>query len=332
VISLDFELHWGMRDHLRPSDPSFAELSASRSVVVELCDLFAKRSIRATWATVGFLFASTKPELAPFLPATRPRYRQPELDPYGEQIGDDEESDPEHLAGSLVRLVASTPGQEVASHTFSHFYGLEDGQDEKSFRADLAAAQAIASGQGLHLTSLVLPRNQWNPRYTSAVLDNGFDSYRGPQPSWGHQAKQHDGHRALDRVARLVDTYAGVSPPPTMAWNQVQEDSGLCNVAASAFLRPFDPRRRLAEPLRQSRLRAGLRDAARRGRIFHLWWHPHNFSRHPQQSFALLNILFDEFDRLAGSEGMRSLSMRDVSETVRGYRTEPVGDDRGSAT
>ena len=197
-----------------------------------------------------------------FFLRTRPQYRQPELDPYGEQIGDDEESDPEHLAGSLVRLVASTPGQEVASHTFSHFYCLEDGQDETSFRADLAAAQAIAAQQGLQLTSLVLPRNQWNPRYASAVLDNGFDTYRGPQPSWGHQAKQQEKHTGLNRAARLVDTYAGVSPPPTMAWNQVLEDSGLCNVAASAFLRPFDPRRRLVEPLRQSRLKS--RAAGRR--------------------------------------------------------------------
>ena len=267
-----------------------------------------------------------------FLPATRPQYRQPELDPYRERIGDDEESDPEHLAGSQVRLVASTPGQEVASHTFSHFYCLEDGQDEKSFRADLAAARTIAGQQGLQLTSLVLPRNQWNPRYASAVLDNGFDTYRGPQPSWGHEARQQAKHSGLNRAARLVDTYVGVSPPPTIAWNQIQEGSGLCNVAASAFLRPFDPRRRLAEPLRQSRLKAGLRDAARRGRIFHLWWHPHNFSRHPQQSFTLLNKFLDEFDRLARTDGMHSLSMRDVSETIRGIRTRPTGGDQESAS
>jgi len=329
VISLDFELHWGMRDRVRPSDPAFTDLSASRAVVVELCDLFAQRGIRATWATVGFLFASTRSELAVFLPRTRPVYRQPELDPYRETVGDDEASDPEHLAGSQVRLVASTPGQEVASHTFSHFYCLEDGQDEESFRADLAAAQAIAAQHDLQLTSLVLPRNQWNPRYAAAVIDNGFNCYRGPQPSWGHKSKQHDKQNAFNRASRLVDTYTGLTPPPTMAWNQVQEDNGLCNVAASAFLRPFEPRRRLVEPLRQSRLRGGLRDAARRGRIFHLWWHPHNFARHPGQCFALLNNLLDEFDRLATSEGMRSLSMRDVAETVRGACTTPKpGDHR----
>jgi len=61
---------------------------------------------------------------------------------------------------------------------------------------------------------------------------------------------------------------------------------------------------------------SGLRDAARRGRIFHLWWHPHNFARHPDQSFAFLNRLLDEFDQLADREGMRSLTMRDVAASL----------------
>jgi hypothetical protein len=59
-----------------------------------------------------------------------------------------------------------------------------------------------------------------------------------------------------------------------------------------------------------------MRDAAHRRRIFHLWWHPHNFARHPEQSFAFLDQLLDEFDHLAHQEGMRSMSMRDVAASV----------------
>ncbi len=295
VISLDFELHWGMRDHLSRSDPGFAELSASRQVVTDLCDLFSSRGIRATWATVGFLFASTSWELAAYLPETRPHYDHPGLDPYSEPVGIDEASDPEHLAGSLVDLVACTPGQEVACHTFSHFYCLESGQNEVSFRADLEAAQAIAHRRALSLTSLVMPRNQWNPDYAQAVFDSGFTCYRGPQPSWGHSARSRDEQGPMRRAMRLTDAYLGFTPPPTTAWDDVLQADQLCNVPASAFLRPFNPRRRAIEPLRKARLKAGLRDAARRGRIFHLWWHPHNFSRHPRESFDLLNRLLDEF-------------------------------------
>jgi len=316
VISLDFELHWGMRDHVSRQSPAFTELAGSRQVVVDLAALFARRGIRASWATVGFLFASSEAELSGYLPEVRPAYRRQELDPYAETVGADEAADPEHLAGSLVRLVAATPGQEVASHTFSHYYCLEDGQHEEDLRADLAAAQAIASLQGLALTSLVLPRNQWNPRYAAAVRESGFTCFRGPQPSWGHRAQQNDDQGAVSRALRLVDSFGGLKPPPTTAWESVRGPDGLADVPASAFLRPYSPPRRHLEPLKHRRLVSGMRDAARRRRIFHLWWHPHNFARHPRESFDFLECLLDEFDQLAAQEGMRSMSMRDVATLV----------------
>lgn len=316
VISLDFELCWGMRDHADRDSAAFGDLTPSRQVVVDLAGLFGRRRIRATWATVGFLFASTGNELAGFLPDVRPRYRRIELDPYAEPVGEDERADPEHLAGSLVELVAATPGQEVASHTFSHFYCLEEGQDEVSFRADLAAARAIAAERGLFLTSLVLPRNQWNPSYALAVRDSGFDCIRGPQRSWAHRARRSGDHGPVQRAARLADSYGGVTPPPTTAWTAVTSEIGLNDVPASAFLRPYSPKLRHLEPLKKARLVAGLRDAARRHRIFHLWWHPHNFARHPRTNFAFLEELLDEFDKLAETEGMQSLSMRDVAQSV----------------
>jgi Polysaccharide deacetylase len=323
VISLDFELLWGMRDHSEGHGVVAADLVTSRDHVRQLADLLAGRSIRATWATVGLLFASTRTELEPFLPSTRPRYVHPELDPYVEPIGDDEESDPLRLAGSLVRHLAAAPGQEVASHTFSHYYCLEEGQDEQALRSDLAAARAIAGSLALPLTSLVLPRNQWNPDYAGAVRDSGFTSYRGPQPSWGHHAQRAETTSLARRAARLADTYVGLSPPPTFSWDALVESSGLINIPASAFLRPYSPTRRALEPRRRARLVAGLRSAARRGRLFHLWWHPHNFARHPQESFDLLRALLDEASRLGESEGLVSLSMADVAERVATEAPDP---------
>jgi peptidoglycan/xylan/chitin deacetylase (PgdA/CDA1 family) len=315
VISLDFELHWGMRDHVTRNDPLYGRLPSARAAVKDMLDVFVARDIRATWATVGFLFASTRDEVEATMPRERPSYPRRELDPYVEAIGIDEENDPEHLAASLVELIRSSAGQEVGSHTFSHYYCLEPGQDEAMFRADLAAAQTIALLRGVELTSLVLPRNQWNPAYAAAVVELGFRCIRGPQRSWGHRARA-GGHSALQRGARLAETYMGVSPPPTTRWDNVLLPSGLCDVPASAFLRPYAPDRKRLEPLRLARLRSGLRHAARYGRIFHLWWHPHNFSQYQSENFAFLDEILDEFDHLAATEGMRSLTMADVTATV----------------
>lgn len=313
VISLDFELHWGMRD-VYPSGSDFtAELIESRLVVGELARLFAERGIRATWATVGMLFASSRSELEAFIPSVRPRYELSELDPYTEEIGTDEESDPLHLAGSLVDLIASTPGQEVGSHTFSHYYCLEAGQNEQSLRADLASAKAIAEKKGVSLTSLVLPRNQWNPNYLQAVADSGFTCFRGPQPTWAHHSQKAATTGKLRRAARLIDTYTGAGAPPTASWKEVAPRLGVCNVPASAFFRPYTPRLSSLEVLQENRLKSGLRAAARRSRIFHLWWHPQNFANNKRENFGRLERLLDEFAKLSSSDGLRSLTMRDVA-------------------
>jgi peptidoglycan/xylan/chitin deacetylase (PgdA/CDA1 family) len=313
VISLDFELHWGLRDRVMRDDSSYGRLLVARDAVRDMLEVFTARRIHATWATVGFLFASTRDELRSYMPRERPRYHRAELNPYAETIGIDEEHDAEHLAGSLVDLIGRSAGQEVGSHTFSHYYCLEAGQDETAFRADLASARRIALRHGFELTSLVLPRNQWNPAYEAAVLELGFKSIRGPQRAWGHRARQRGKQTFLHRGARLADTYVGMSPPPTTDWQDVLRPSGLCDVPASAFLRPYDPGRKRLEPLRLARLRSGLRHAAHHGRIFHLWWHPHNFSQHRSENVALLQKVLNEFDTLARAEGMQSLTMAEAA-------------------
>ena len=114
-MSLDFELHWGTRDHLQRGDPDFKDLAASRQVVHATAYVFARRKIRATWATVGFLFASTQRELSTYIPKERPRYQRPEFNPYSEPVGSDEESEPEHLAGFARRPagIDRRPGDSV---------------------------------------------------------------------------------------------------------------------------------------------------------------------------------------------------------------------------
>ena len=271
-------------------------------MVTTLADLFVERNVRATWATVGLLFASTAADADQHMPALRPVYDRPELDPYREPIGRDEHEDPLHLAGSLVDRLRGLEGQEVASHTFSHFYCLERGPDEMAFRADLAAAQEAAAVYGLRLKSLVLPRNQWRDDYASAVLETGFECIRGPQPGWANRSRRGEETGLAVRAARLATTYAGPALH-TFGWDQVVEDSGLCNVPASTFLRPLSPRTRSLESLQYHRIVAGMRDAAQRGRILHLWWHPQNFVADPGANMALLERVLDELDRLRTAEG-----------------------------
>jgi hypothetical protein len=69
--------------------------------------------------------------------------------------------------------------------------------------------------------------------------------------------------------------------------------------------------------LRRWRVKAGLRAAARRGEVYHLWWHPHNFGTNLEENLAALKSILKEFHRLRDMYGMQSLTMAEVAKKAR---------------
>jgi peptidoglycan/xylan/chitin deacetylase (PgdA/CDA1 family) len=309
VISLDFELHWGVRDHAAVDGPYRANLLGARKAVPEMLDVFTEYGIRATWATVGALFAADRDELEHYWPQPRPHYENQALDPYDEPVGRSERDDPLHYAASLIERIAQAPHQELGSHTFTHYYCCERGQDEETFRADLSSAVAIARSRGVELRSLALPRNQVNPDYEQALRDAGFTSYRGNQCGWMHGGIV-TGEHLRRRAARVLDAYVPLSGSGVGSWPDGRQP---VNVAASRFLRPWSPRIRLAEPVRLSRITRAMTAAAETGGLFHLWWHPHNFGVDLPENLAVLRNVLAHYRRLFEKHDMRSLSMLDVA-------------------
>ena len=320
MLSLDFELHWGVRDHKAVDGPYAANLLGAREAVPAMLRTFADYDVACTWATVGFLFAKGGDELQSWRPARRPRYADPRLDPYAEPVGHDEASDPLHFAPSLIARIAAAPRQEVATHTHSHYYCLEDGGDAEAFAADLAAARVAAAARGATVRSIVYPRNQRNPAYDDVLRDAGIIAFRGTPAGRVHRARRGSETRLRHRVLRTADGFSPVGPSYLQRWEDVPQASGLCDVAASFFLRPQDPRLRALEPLRMARLRRAMKEAARDGRLVHLWWHPHNFGVRLSEHLAMLRALLDTFAECREREGMLSLGMADVAERALSLR------------
>ncbi len=314
MISLDFELHWGVCDRHPPDGSYRSSLLGARRAIPRMLALFEEFEIAATWATVGFLFATSRAELDRFSPHARPEYVDATLSPYAQWMGEDEGEDPLHYAPSLIEAICSTPRQEIATHTFSHYYCLEEGQTRETFQADLQAALALAARRGVRIESIVFPRNQHNPAYDEVLLANGITAYRGNPRGWMYR---EDTTRASTRrgrrAARLLDAYLPLSGPQTTPWSQARQANGLANVRASFFLRPYSPRLRRLEPLRLARLRESLRYAARGGHIFHLWWHPHNFGCHLEENLDFLRRMLAEFSACRERYGMRSLTMAEAA-------------------
>lgn len=314
VISLDFELYWGVRDKVSLEQYG-ANILGEQRVVPAMLEAFERRGIHATWATVGLLFFRTREELIAGLPARRPQYANPRLSPYPhiETIGDGEEKDKYHFGRSLIERVRATPHQEIASHTFGHYYCLERGQTPDDFRDDLRAAVRAAAPLGATLRSLVFPRNQCNDDYLGVCRDEGFTAYRGNPASWMFTGRADEHESTLRRALRVADAYISMTGHNTHALDVIRGPAPV-NVPASRFLRPFVPALAAAEGARLRRIKADMDDAARRGRLYHLWWHPHNFGANTERNLAFLDAVLAHFARLRERHGMRSLTMGEVAD------------------
>jgi peptidoglycan/xylan/chitin deacetylase (PgdA/CDA1 family) len=317
VLSFDFELHWGVRDHMPPNGRYLQNLVGARLVIPRLLKLFERYDIAATWATVGFLFASSRKELDQFRPATLPAYDNLALAPYAEPTGSDEQEDPIHFAASLVDQIRQTPGQEVATHTFSHYYCLEPGQTLEAFRADLRSAVAIAAERGVALRSIVFPRNQVNPAYASALLDAGISCYRGSENGWMYRPVAQSQNVAAMRAARLADSYFGLPGRQIVNWSEIPQADGLCNVRGSRFLRPYRSKLGPFEKLRLRRIAAEMNIAAESHGVYHLWLHPHNLGRNVEGNLEFFEEILRAYASCRSRFGMCSLSMNSVAELAR---------------
>jgi peptidoglycan/xylan/chitin deacetylase (PgdA/CDA1 family) len=330
VISLDFELHWGVRDHQPPHGPYRPNLLGARKAIPRLLELLERYGISGTWAIVGFLFARSREERRKFEPALRPRYHHRSVDPYAEPIGNGEDDDPLHFAPSLIEQIRHCSRQEIATHTFSHHCCREPGQTAETFKADLNSAIAIAADRGIQFRSIVFPRNQINsnPDYARAVLDAGITSYRGSERGWMHRGITSQERTLGLRLARFADTYIDISGRRIVPWDEILEPSGLCNIRASRFLWPHRPGLKGLEQKRLKRTIDQVKLAAMEDAIFHIWFHPHNFGIHMEQNLHVLETILQAFALARERYGMRSLSMNAVAEMVReGFRLPAVGSE-----
>jgi peptidoglycan/xylan/chitin deacetylase (PgdA/CDA1 family) len=311
VISLDFELHWGVRDHCILDAAERKRLLAARSVVPGILSAFRDHGVRATWATVGLLFARSREEAQECKPLRIPNYQQKEFDPYQESLGRDESEDPFHFAPSLIRDVALVPGQEIGSHSYSHYYSLESGQTEEEFKADVASAKRIAENSGYRLRSYVFPRNQVSVEYLPILRQAGFSAYRGTeQVASKAPVTFQKQRRPWMRALRLVDSYWNLNGCQTVEFPYGEEPAP---VDASRYLRPFSPVLRSLENVRLERIAAAMKMAAQSKRIFHLWWHPEDFAGYPERNLDFLRRVLGVYEKCRKDFGMSSLCMGDVT-------------------
>ena len=289
-----------------------------RQAVPAMLDLFRQQEVHATWATVGMLMFDERADLMRSLPQVRPTYHRGELSTYAglDAVGRNEQEDPFHFGLSLVHRIAATPHQEVASHTFSHYYCLEAGQTDEQFKADLAAANRSAHRLNIDPKSLVFPRNQFNERYLKLCRSAGIECYRGNETAWMYSARAGDESSNAQRALRLIDSHLNLSghhcatPRASAIGAAGTVSAGPIDIPASRFFRPIGPRpKRLLDRLRMRRIKLSMEHAANSNTLFHLWWHPHNFGANVADNIVFLREVLEQFARLRKQRKFQSWTM-----------------------
>lgn len=309
VISLDFELLWGVFDKVQWKEKK-KYFQNTRELIPRILELFKQYEISCTWATVGMLFNENWDEWEHNLPNVYPNYENESLSAYNfgrsVQIKETEEM---CFAPGLIKLIKETPGQEIGTHTYSHYYCLEPGQSLENFKSDLLLSRKMADKFDIQLNSLVFPRNQFNPEYLSICREVGISSVRSNPNNWYWQNTQKDGLK--HKIFRTGDAYLGLKDKSYGISEVVEVQNGLLAQKASRLLRPYSGNG-FADNLKLRRITHEMKKAARNGEVYHLWWHPHNFGENPEKSLFELRLILDHFKECQSKYNMVSDNMRGI--------------------
>ncbi|UAY52219.1 polysaccharide deacetylase family protein [Ferruginibacter albus] len=311
TISLDFELHWGVSE-TKTVQQYYNNLAGTRNAIDKMLQLFAHYNIHVTWATVGMLFCKDKHELLNYCnQIDQPNYANKKLNNFdlAKKVGENHTDDPFHFGNDLIPKIIQTKNQEIGTHTFSHYYCLERGQTAENFKSDINAVIDIAKENNISIASIVFPRNQYNGECLHVCKQSGIKAYRGNEKHWMYQPLSREKETKYRRLLRLIDTYINISGNNT---HEINYSGELVNVPASRFLRPFNPKLKFIEALRLRRIKKEMTFAAKNKRLYHLWWHPHNFGINQDINFAFLEKILQHFSYLESRYNFQSKNISEV--------------------
>lgn len=314
TISLDFELYWGIRELVSQDEQAFWQrLKGVYQAVPAILSLFKEYNIRATWAIVGFMYFQDSQELQANLPAKLPQYEKKELSPYQELKNFNPATNKYKFCPELIKQIQQYPGQEIGTHTFSHYYCLEAGQTQAEFQADLQAAIETAKQANIKTESLVFPRNQCNKEYLATISELGLTNYRGNEENWLHDWDSGKGNKIERRLLRLADAYFPITGRNCYSFEQLKGNYPI-NIPASRFLRPYSAGLKSLNRLKLKRITSELDYAAQEGLMYHLWWHPHNFGVDLEKNLNFLQQILEHYQSLNKKYNMHSLNMGEVAK------------------
>jgi len=306
TISIDLELAWKECD--KPIQPQTrAEISLERMIIQRILSLFVKYDVKATWAVVGHLLLSecewkdgrAHPEFNDFAVHNNKQdwfFQHPKT-----------RNDHLWYGRDIVQWVKdASPRQEIASHSFCHIPYCEKSIDCSIISKDIAKAKKIHADCNLPFHTFIFPRNIIG--YRHLLAREGIRVYRGKTRRWYNFIPSG----LFQRFLNLVYFIAAIAPKTVTA---AVDETGMVNIPDSMLLLSRNSSRSLVLPGNLIKMGiAGLSRAVERGEIFHLWFHPSNFTHKTEKQFYILEAILKHAQKLRDESKLDILTMQEAAE------------------
>ncbi|SHJ48468.1 polysaccharide deacetylase family protein [Bacteroides stercorirosoris] len=314
LISLDFELVWGLAGwDLSQIEHYKQNLFSAKDALYKIVCLLEKYNMKCTVGYVGAMNHVSQQELYNTNNILIPAYSNHLYASFGSLLPymNRELDERLFLAHQEIEMLQKKANVEVASHTYSHYYCLEEGQTIDDFENDVRMAITNAKKQGVNLVSIIFPRNQVNDDYLKVCHKYGFTHFRGMINTALYKPTKTVFRYSPMGALRFLDTYLNISGSNTYSIeNTVGKD--LIDVPGSRFLRPYSSKFFFLEKLKMRRIKNSMTDAAKKGHIYHLWWHPHNFGINMSENLSQLEEICCHFDHLKKVYGLKTSFISDI--------------------
>jgi peptidoglycan/xylan/chitin deacetylase (PgdA/CDA1 family) len=246
-----------------------------RLIIKHLLSLFRKYKLPATWAVVGKMFL---------------------------------EGDPLWQGPDIVKMIKTTPNQEIACHSFTHQIFSEAICDKKTAEKEIKNCLKVAETVGIKFKSFVFPKNI--PGHFNILKKYGFSNFRGAEPYWFAKIPY------LRKPLQVLDFILALPPPVS---KPIKTPYGLTNIPGSMYyVSCRGSRRFIPIKIRVLKAKKGLTRAAKEKKIFHLWFHPIDFAKNTKKMFAGFEEILKYAVKLRNENKIEIKSMKQIAEEFSG--------------
>ncbi len=276
IVSIDYEYAWGYADAYLDEE-DLERIRNEAAITKRLLALFEKHNIPATWAIVGRLLDSKD--------GTR----------------DSAWFDSE---GLIPRIRSSSASHEIGSHSYAHI--LYDCSDTSRAEEDIRNAKRVHGEHGLPFSSFIFPRNK--EKHHDILAKSGIKCFRGGSKKWYDFLPYF-----LWPLGRGIDYWL----PTARTVVATQHESDLLNIPDSMLLVSRKGVQRLL-PKQQAlrKISHGIMKAGERKEIFHLWFHPSNFSHDTETQFEIFDAILARAAALRKEGNIDIITMGDYAAQI----------------